>query len=557
MSQRNNTNRKAKRWLTVGAWVFGLAVLLFVGLFFFTNWMQGKLERMVQEQSDGVYRLNLHGLEVSPFIGSVSVDSLSLQPDYERWQQLQQQGAKTAGTLLDLRAHAIQLQGVNLLGTLFGSNVDVEQLRLQDPKLLMTLMRKDTTEERKPLHETVKGFMQQLHIGKIAVDNANLRYRESPQTEGFLFSLKKFNLTVDDIKLDSQAYYAPDRAYYAKQMVLEASKAMYFLPGGKYRFMVDTLLVDANKQELLAKQLVLDPLFPLSEVGTAKGKPTSSHKFKAKLLRVEGIDVNAHALHNSYIAQRVLLEEPRLEVFEVQQKTLEKSKKPLPHDLAQRVKEAFLLDTVAIRSGYIRYAEKVPEAQTPGHITFASLNATFSNLTNMPEQTSIQNPTVLEASTRVMGKAQLHVTFRLPLLHKNGYHTLRGSFGETNPEMLNAILVPTSFVRVESGYISSGEFSAELTNDSANGKMTVIYSNLDVEMLTKGAGGKQGLGKEVISEVADWVAIKDSNPMNGEAPRVGNITVTRNPHSSMFSYWKDCLASGFLSSMGLKSKARK
>lgn len=115
VSQRNNTNRKAKRWLTVGAWVFGLAVLLFVGLFFFTNWMQGKLERMVQEQSDGVYRLNLHGLEVSPFIGSVSVDSLSLQPDYERWQQLQQQGAKTAGTLLDLRAHAIQLQGVNLL----------------------------------------------------------------------------------------------------------------------------------------------------------------------------------------------------------------------------------------------------------------------------------------------------------------------------------------------------------------------------------------------------------------------------------------------------------
>ncbi|MDX5438492.1 MAG: DUF748 domain-containing protein, partial [Pontibacter sp.] len=435
--------------------------------------------------------------------------------------------------------------------------INLNELSLQQPKLLITVMRRDTTEQNKPIHETVSDFMKGLHIGKIDVNNAWLRYREEQKTDAYLFAIRSFNLTVDDFRLDSQSFQAEERAYYAKQMRFAAAKATYQMPDGLYKIEADSLFMSTQEQALLAKQVSYTPLGSAANLSKAKGRAVTGTSIKVPLLRISGLDYQQHSLHNRFMARHVLLSEPSLDAFKDKQSSESKGRKPLPHEMVQNIKTPFHIDSVVVRQGYVRYTELVPKAEERGHITFNSLDATLTNLTNIPEQISIDNPAVIQASTLVMGKAPLSVTIRLPLLQENGYHTLRGNIGEANPEIQNSILVPTSFIRIESGHISRGEFSAELTNDRANGTMKVIYSNLSVEMLSKGSGGEQGLGMEILSEVVDWVAIKDSNPMEGEQVRIGNITVTRNAQKSVFNYWKNCLASGFISSMGLKSMAKK
>ncbi|RIJ41562.1 AsmA family protein [Pontibacter oryzae] len=557
MSQNNKSSKKAKHWLQISAWVFGISVFLFVGLLGFTNWIQNKVERMVAQQSDGVYDLKLYGLEISPFIGSMSVDSISLVPDYERWEMLQKQGNETARMLLDLQTGEVAVRGLDMISVLFGKKVDLDALILEKPKLLMTVMRRDTTAQHKPMHERASDMLKNLHIGKIDLNKAQLRYREQPKSDAYIFSVAELMLSVDDFKLDSQSFHAQDRAYYARRMKLKTGKASYLLPDGLYKASADSIMIDTKQQILLAKQVALTPIATIAQMAKAKGKATTRTTLNIPLIRFDGLSYTAHSQNNNFIAQKLLLQDLTMEAFKDKQHYKDKGTKQLIHEMAQSVKTPFRVEKLELKNGYIRYSELVPKAIERGHITFNFLQVSGSNISNMPKYMTLKTPAVIHASTKVMGKAPLQFTLRMPLLSNNGYHRIEGHIGETDPAILNPILSPTAFVRIESGHISRGDFDIKLTKDNATGEMKIIYSNLDVELLNKGSGGKQGLGKEIISEIADWVAIKDSNPKDGKDPRIGDITVNRNTQTSAFSYWKDCLASGFLSSMGLKQVAKK
>lgn len=122
-----------------------------------------------------------------------------------------------------------------------GQDVSLNRLEVQQPNLLMTLMREDTTQQHKPLHETVKGIVKGIQVNRIDVNAAELRYRKSTGSGADLFTIRQFDLTVDDFRLDSQSYQAQDRAYYANNIVVAATKVSYLFPDGTYRLTTDSL----------------------------------------------------------------------------------------------------------------------------------------------------------------------------------------------------------------------------------------------------------------------------------------------------------------------------
>ncbi|MCX2739218.1 DUF748 domain-containing protein [Pontibacter anaerobius] len=554
-NDKNQNSNKVKKWLKVVAWVVGVAQLLFIGLFFFTAWLEHKIERMVADQSKGVYKLQVYGLETSPFIGSLSVDSLALTPDFKKWQALSEQGQKVPRTLLNLQASAINLRNFNYAKALFSQDVQLDELKVQQPKLLMTVMRPDTTEEHKPLHETVKGFIKGLKIGRIDVREAGLNYRKGSSSDT-LFALRKFDLVVTDYQLDSASFQAKDRAYYAQKYKLMVSEAFYLLSDNLYKATADSILIDTESETILVNSVQLKPTVEPAALARAKGKAVTYQEVEVRQASFKGVDFRAHSRDNSIRVKHLALQKPSLVAFKDKQHFEDKGTKELPHDMVQSIKTSFLIDFLELIDGYIRYAELVPKAVERGHISFHKLNVSITNLSNIPEQISMDNPALVQASTMVMDRAKLELTIRLPLLQENGYHTLEGRIGETNLQVLNPILMPAAFVQVQSGHISRGTFKAELSRNRANGSMLLLYNNLHIELLTKGSGGDQGLGKEVLSFLANKVAIESSNPEVGEEPRTGNITVTRDSQKSVFNYWKECLTSGFFSSMGLKGMAK-
>ncbi len=556
--KRQGHQSKAKHWLKVGAWIVGLALFLFVGLLFFTDWMQGKLERTVAKQSDGVYALQLYGLQVSPFAGAVSADSLKLIPDYKRWKELHSQKKEVANSLLDLRAQALDLRGLNFLKVLLGKNISLDRLAVQRPALLFTVMQQDTTQQPKPMHETVKGMIEGIHIGEIDVKGARLRYRKGAENPKTLLIAKAFDLTVDDFKLDSQSFQADNRAYYANRITLNTSGFKYLLPDGSYTLSSDSMQLDTEQRSLLVTQVKLTPAKSASDLARSKGKAVSYTKLTIPEISLNGLDYPAHSRDNNLLVKRVRIKKPDLYVFKDKQNFQNKGHKPLPHEMVQQLKMEFLIDSIEVSNGNIRYSELVPKATRRGRVSVQNLDISFRNVSNMARYTSDKKPTVVRAVGMIMGKVQMRLQVYMPLLNKNGYHRLIGEIQSGNPGILNPILGPTAFIRFDEGHINSGRFNIELTNRRATGDMHLLYQNLKIDILSKGSGTEQSFGKKVLSKLANWAIIKDSNPSDkGEAPRIGQINVTRDPVNSIFSYWTDCMMNGFMSSAGLGAKAEK
>ena len=533
-------------------------MLLFIGQYVFTVWLENKLEDSVQQQTNGVYRLELYGFETSPFIGNLSLDSLMLKPDYQRWQQLKAQGQDVSRTLLDLKSREISVNGLSLFKMIFNNNVNLDSLVVQQPDLMMTVMMKDTTSTHKPMHETVDGLLQNMKIGKIDVDGANFRYRTAVDSKSDLVLLKDFHLTVHDYQLDSASFYDRSRAYYSKSIVLKAKSTELNIPNGYYKLTSDSVALNTSNGSFTVRQVSFEPTLDPTSLAKAKDRAVTWMKAEVPTITAEGINYGLHSRANDIDINRVLILEPNLNSYKDKKNFEEKGEKPLPHDLAQSATLKFRVGSIEVKDGYTRYEELAENATETGHIYFTGLNGSISNLTNRPEGISRESPAVVKVQALLMGKARMQATVSLPLLEKNGYHTLEGSVSSGDPKMLNPILIPTNFIKVDKGQVHTINFNATLDRESAKGSMKALYNNLEIELLSKGAtsGDDQGLVKNLISEAANAFLIKESNPDDkGEQPRIGEISVSRKKNRSFITYWKDCLASGIMASMGLEKMA--
>ncbi|MDX5436991.1 MAG: CCDC28 family protein [Pontibacter sp.] len=555
---KRKENNKAKKWLIAGAIVIGISILLFVGLHVFTLWFQRKLETTVHEQSKGIYTLDLYGFETSPFVGAVSVDSLSLQPDYARWEELSSQGEEVPRSLLSFKSKAIELNRLSFYKMIFKRNVDLGSLRVEEPDLQVTATQKDTTSQHKPMHETASGLLKDLHIGKLRANKANFSYQEAIKDKQDVLALQNFDLTVEDFTLDSASFFNKEKAYYASNIELFAGSAYYNIPNDHYRLTTDSLSLSTREKTFSAYKINFKPTIGPSAMARAKGRATTYIKLDVPFAQITGVDYPEHSRSNNIFAQHILVSKPRLSAFKDKQHFSEGGSQPMPHDLARNAKGLFGIKTIEIRNGYGRYEELAPQANKTGLIYFSGFNSTMQNVTNVPGRMSRKNPAVVKARAMLMGKTPMQVTIRLPLLDKSGYHTLQGNIGSGGPQMLNPILVPTNFIKVDKGYVQSIRFDVTLNRRRATGTMRAIYKNLEIELLSTGAksGKDQGFGKKILSKVADWFLIENSNPdKKGEKPRIARISVTRKKERSVITYWKDCIAMGLMSSMGLEKMA--
>lgn len=556
---RKKINIKNK-WL----WLGGGVVLLLLGIMvattvFLTPWLRQKLVTTVKEQSKGMYTLRLHGFEASILRSRLAADSLELVPDYALWEKRSQEEKQALPRMLiELKAGPLLLAGINYIEMLRGKPLHLHSLKLEQPDLLLTQMRLDITTTHEPLYVSLQGIARNLMIEEIDVAKARLRFKQTRNAEAPALSLENVRLQVDDFRLDSASLHKKGRAYYARRISFASGKARYLLPNRMYRLQFSALKANTADRTLHLDSLRLVPLLSQAAMSREEARAVTLVKLDVPEVNLSGVNYYAHSRYSNLEAKEIQFKQPRLSAFLDRKNFALKGEKPLPHDLLQQVKTGFTLDTVLVEGMYVRYDELAPDASETGHITFQNLNATITNISNDKSRMSAENPAQVQLKTAMMGKANLEITIRLALLNPNGYHTIKGAIGPTDPQILNPILEPTNFVSIKSGQINHGMFDITLHRNTANGTMRLAYQNFKVAILSKQPDKRQTLGGKILSKVANAVAIKsDNTAREGEALRVGEISVTRNKNRSVFNYWKDCLLSGLLSSIGLEAVAEK
>jgi hypothetical protein len=548
---------KSKKWI----WTVGVLVLVALGftvfnLFFFSPWLSGKLVRTVAKQSQGRYTLQMGDLSASLLTGSLTIDRISLVPDLALWEKRREK-EKVPALLVNLKARQLHLDGINYIGLLWQKTIKLDGIKLTQPEVGITRMR-EASGAREALHRQLKGRLAGLEVKKIQAVNGNITYKSSHKDKWNTVELSGVNLEVADVQIDSAAFKDRQRVFYTKAIAFTAGRTNLLLPDGNYRLKTGRTAISTDAREIKISNVALVPLYQPQEMARRKGEATTWLAIKVPAVAVRGLDFPGFAHGSNLVIGSVQVLNPAISAYKDRKNFIQKGLKPLPHDLMQDLKTRLTIRELLVKDMHVRYEVLAPEATKTGFITFEKLNASIKNITNDNNLISAKTPAVIEVRTAIMGKAPLKATIRLNLLDPGGFHTITGWVGETDAGILNTILAPTSFVSIKSGVLKQSNFQIRLTREKASGTMRAHYTGLEMELLSKDKDKRQSLGKRLLSALANNTVVESDNApeIDGEW-RVGKITVTRKKNRSVFSYWKDCLASGLLSSAGLENIAEK
>ena len=555
-----STRLKNKWW----ACLLGILFILILAatifrMFYLQPWLQKKLEATVSERTAGLYSLSLRNLEVSLLGGSLTLDGLTLTPDFKVWEKQKQKDTVAAPPIVgQMKAAQLQLQGLSYIGLLLQKPLQLDKIYLLEPQLVLYKMPVEKP-PGKPLHQNLTGRLKNLRIGEISIDKGHLVLKDY-QKEQNTIACGIPDLQVKGLRLDSLAYNDPNRFFYAQEVKLLANEADILLPKAFYRLKIKQVSLSSRAKTIAITQTQLVPLYSAAGMSRKINSALTQFKLAIPQVKLAGVNFSDFSRYGNIALDLVKIQNPRLTTYKDALHFKDKVPQPLPHQIIQGLKMGLSINKIQVTDLDIRYRELSRKTGKMALGTFQNMNLILANISNDKNRMSAKTPAVLSGSLLIMGKTSLRGTIRYNLLSPNGYHTIRGTIGNGQPEILNPILEQDQLIRVKSGTVQKGHFRMVLTNTGAKGTMQLHYQNFKVDMLSKPKADskdkkpKQSLGKKILSVFANKVVLNTDNAPEENGFKTGEINTPYRQNRSVITYWIDGLTSGIRSSLGLSSK---
>ena len=518
-------------------------VLVASGLHFYASWyledqIKTTLISEINSNSDGKYEFTISTLNLSFLNRSINLEDLSFNTTNRAVQQL------------DVDLKSISLSKIDLSQLLFKREISIGRILVENP---IIQIRRDLTESTGSNAETLiqqaaeasSAVLSNILIPEISVTQLDLEmYRQTDETP--YLSIDNSELTLFDVSLNKSSLIDGFPFQYSSG----AFRNIEYLPeSGLYSIRGSLIEFSSISRTASADSLLLTPLLEADDFFDTVGYRTDRMTGSATSLRLNGFDVNRFLNDGIVLSENAFIGEPELTLFRNKNYPRRENRpnKPLPQELLRELEIPVMIEAITIEDAAIRYSEIAENAENSGYIEFANTDARLLNTTNIDSLIRKNSSWTVEASTRVMDKGELDLSFQFPLNEE--YHTITGRMRKMSAMELNHALEPIASVRIESGDITTLRFEMRLRKSEAIGFLEVIYDDLKISVLDKKTGGKN-FRSRITSFLANHLKIKKENDAND--PRMGAISYQREPEKSFFNYWWKSLRTGLKTSIGLE-----
>ncbi|MEJ7588983.1 MAG: hypothetical protein WKI04_15615 [Ferruginibacter sp.] len=209
-----------------------------------------------------------------------------------------------------------------------------------------------------------------------------------------------------------------------------------------------------------------------------------------------------------------------------------------PHQQVLKLPFPIYIHTLKINNGLVSYREKAVKSKQTGNILFKDINATLSNVTNIPGRIKTNPLFKINASAKFLGAGNLTSEWQFPLDATNGEFRIKGRLGNMDAAALNTIIEPLAMASVKTGKIDEVSFSLNGTDTKSTADILFLYHDLKMEMLKKEEDAtfkKKGL----VSLLANAL-IKNAN---SNRSKIEKINYERDQTRSFFNLvWKTVFA---------------
>ncbi|MCX2450499.1 hypothetical protein OQX61_04360 [Pedobacter sp. PLR] len=530
-------------------WLSGVLVLIFVllgaaALYLSARWkplISEKLKSGIQQGSAGLYVLNFKDIHLNLLTGTASLDEVSLSPDTAVFNQLK--AIEQAPIhLFQLKVKKLQVNHLGMVKAYFNKTIHINSIVLDQPSINMMnyqLKKKKKDTSNKTVYQLLAKSLKSLDIDAIRIVNADFDYIDGASGQP-LHRIKKLNLNVRDLLIDSISQFDTTRFYYAKDISFEVNG--YQAKDKMYLTKVDTISGSAAKGTLLIKGFKMTPRYPDLAFSRMFKYGKDRYNLDFDQISLTGLDFPGFYDERTFHAKKITIGPAKAAIFLNREMppppNLDKGRN-FPHMALRRLGLPTIVDTLKIDNIDLAYTEYNPISQQKGTIYFQNLQGKILHVTNDSLSVVKNNHAVANLTALVMKKSRINIRIDFSLTDPKGAFHYSGAVAPMNLTDLNAISIPLGLIEIESGKMQKVDFDIHGNTRGSKGKVHFYYTDLKVKLLKEGEDGAPQKKKGLLSFLANNLLIEDANPSKGEAPRTANVIFERSPAASFFNLlWK-------------------
>lgn len=529
-------------------WVGGilLTLILLIGgvaIYLSAKWkplLTEKIKEGVYTSSNHLYQVNFKDIHLNLITGNVVLDSISLTPDTNVFNQLK--AIRKAPThLFRIKLAHLKLSRIGILTAYFDKKIKINAIQLDHPSIDMIYHKVpkkiDTTEVQQTLYQQISKSIKSIRIGGINVVDADFDYYSGLKK---LNGVQHLTLNAKDILVNSLSQYDTTRVFHAKNIGFELSGYKSTTKDKMYNVTVDTIRGSFSKKTLQVRGVKLKPLYPDLTFSRKYNAQKDRYDIKLSEINLTGVDFISLNNDGNLHAKRLIIGPGKVAVFlnrELPPANFDKGRN-YPHNALKRLSIETLIDTLSIHKVDIDYTEYNVKTKERGTLHLTNLGGKILNITNDSLRLVKKNHAYADLTTYVMGTGKLNVKIDFNLTDKAASFNYVGHVSPFNLKVLNPLSKSLGLVTIENGNVKSLDFSISANERGSSGTVKFAYTDLKINLLKEDENGvkeKKGL----LSFLANTILIKNDNPTKGEALRTSQITFTRAPQASFFNLmWK-------------------
>ncbi len=275
-----------------------------------------RLQKLVQNGSDGLYRLRIDSLETDLASGTIILRGIGLRPDSAAIQALDA-AKKLPDDVYDMELSSLRISGIGLADIIKRRDLHVQAIVCERPQITVYHKLQPYNADKRAVakRQTIYQRMQE-QIDRLAIDSILLTHGNiTDYTSGKKTSYADVSLSLTDILIDAAAERDQTRFLFAKKALLEAGKVEMPVGNSAYDLAIGAISISGEARSLTLRNLTLKPHG--GREAFLKGQKTQTQVYEIELpeLTLRGADWWAAVHGESLVAAAADISGARATMF--------------------------------------------------------------------------------------------------------------------------------------------------------------------------------------------------------------------------------------------------
>ncbi|MEP7142891.1 MAG: hypothetical protein ABI707_08475 [Ferruginibacter sp.] len=300
---------------------------------------------------------------------------------------------------------------------------------------------------------------------------------------------------------------------------LSANGFSFYTKTKLYKISVGDFIINNAAASVKVKSISLKPLLTEEQFVQQSQYQNDLYNLTINNIILSGVNIKKLIGNKEFEVENASIQ-PIIKIFNDRSLPAEGNSKLGNYPQQQILKLPFpvYIHTIKVNNALVSYREKAIKSKLTGDVFFSGINATLTNVTNIPERIKANPLLKLNATAKFLGIGNLSTEWQFPLNTDNGAFMIKGRLVDMNAITLNSIIEPLAMASVKKGRVDEVNFKIDGTDTKATGNILFLYHDLKMEMLKKGDSTE--LKKKGLASLLVNVLVKNKNTSTSNSKEI-------------------------------------